>query len=247
MAFKTYSITKKYIDPYKVPFYVEDVSGSDNILKIEDLTNNPVRNTIEYSFDNRTWVILGTTSNTAISMTIPSNTRVYLRSIATTWSNGDGLGCPITCTNNYNVGGNIMSMLFGSNFTGNETEFPSNTSRNFRSFLKCNKLVNANELLLPAITLTPQCYNYMFIGCTSLTTAPELPATTLANYCYQGMFNGCTSLNSIKCLATDISATECTTKWLNGVAASGTFTTPSSTAWSTGVNGIPEGWTRVDV
>ena len=38
------------------------------------------------------------------------------------------------------------------------------------------------------------CYEYMFQGCTSLTTAPVLPATTLANSCYYYMFNGCTSL-----------------------------------------------------
>ena len=31
------------------------------------------------------------------------------------------------------------------------------------------------------------CYAYLFSGCTSLTTAPELPATTLANKCYFNM------------------------------------------------------------
>ena len=37
-------------------------------------------------------------------------------------------------------------------------------------------------------TMVDRCYAYMFYGCTSLTTAPELPATTLANYCYLRMF-----------------------------------------------------------
>ena len=40
------------------------------------------------------------------------------------------------------------------------------------------------------------CYNGLFSGCTSLTTAPSLPATTLSESCYQNMFNGCTSLTS---------------------------------------------------
>jgi hypothetical protein len=84
----------------------------------------------------------------------------------------------------------------------------------------------------------------MFYGCTSLTTAPVLPATTLATYCYSSMFDGCTSLSSIKCLATDISASNCTSYWVRGVAASGTFTKASSIqGWSTGINGIPSGWT----
>jgi hypothetical protein len=84
----------------------------------------------------------------------------------------------------------------------------------------------------------------MFIGCTSLTTAPSLPATTLAEHCYRNMFNGCTSLSSITCLATDISATSCTENWTYNVSASGTFTKAANmTSWNTGVDGIPSGWT----
>ena len=87
----------------------------------------------------------------------------------------------------------------------------------------------------------------MFQGCTSLTTAPELPATTLKNYCYECMFYVCTKLNYIKCLATDISATDCTKNWVYGVASTGTFAKASSmTSWTTGVNGIPTGWTVID-
>lgn len=32
------------------------------------------------------------------------------------------------------------------------------------------------------------CFYHLFLGCTSLVTAPTLPATTLASHCYQGMF-----------------------------------------------------------
>jgi hypothetical protein len=87
----------------------------------------------------------------------------------------------------------------------------------------------------------------MFKGCTSLTTAPELPATTLAEKCYYGMFWGCTSLNSVTCLATDISASDCVYKWLDNVAASGTFIKAAGmTDWPSGANGIPSGWTVQD-
>jgi hypothetical protein len=87
----------------------------------------------------------------------------------------------------------------------------------------------------------------MFRDCTSLTTAPELPATTLASECYREMFNRCTNLSSIKCLATDISASNCTLAWVNGVAASGTFTKAASmSSWTEGVNGIPSGWNVVN-
>ena len=84
----------------------------------------------------------------------------------------------------------------------------------------------------------------MFYGCSSLTTAPELPAKFLYSGCYEYMFYNCTNLNYIKCLAISISASNCTTNWVNGVASSGTFTKAASMSdWTTGSDGIPEGWT----
>ena len=110
-------------------------------------------------------------------------------------------------------------------------------------FNGCTSLTTAPSEL-PATTLADYCYNGMFNGCTSLTTAPsELPATTLADYCYSSMFRGCSSLSAITCFATDISASSCTGNWVDGVAASGTFTKAASmTSWTTGVDGIPSGW-----
>ena len=106
----------------------------------------------------------------------------------------------------------------------------------------CTSLTTAPNL--PATTLASYCYQNMFRSCQSLKTAPELPTTTLAKYCYENMFYGCTSLNYIKCLATNISATNCKKNWVNGVASTGTFVKASSmTGWTTGVNGIPSGWT----
>ena len=61
-------------------------------------------------------------------------------------------------------------------------------------FVGCTALTSAPEL--PATTLADFCYSNMFIGCTSLTSAPKLPATKLAESCYNNMFNGCTSLTS---------------------------------------------------
>lgn len=53
---------------------------------------------------------------------------------------------------------------------------------------------------LPAMTLTDGCYFYMFHGCTDLTEAPALPATTLADECYYAMFYGCTALTEAPAL-----------------------------------------------
>ena len=112
-------------------------------------------------------------------------------------------------------------------------------------FANCKSLTTAPEL--PATTLANYCYNGMFSNCNSLTTAPELPATTLAKGCYDAMFHYCSNLNYIKCLATDISASNCTYGWVNGVASTGTFVKNSAmTGWTTGIGGIPSGWTVQD-
>ena len=107
-------------------------------------------------------------------------------------------------------------------------------------FYNCVNLATAPAL--PATTLEDYCYQEMFWNCESLTVAPELPATTLAGGCYENMFNGCSSLRSITCFATDISATRCTYNWVQGVSATGLFTTTSETDWEIGRNGIPSGW-----
>ena len=173
---------------------------------------------------------------------------------------------PATTLGNYCYSG----MFNGCSKLTTAPELPATTLGNYCyniMFQNCTALTTAPAL--PATTLKDSCYKYMFNGCTSLTTAPELPATTLANYCYNsmfqnctalttapelpattlirscygGMFSGCTNLNYIKCLATDISAANCTSNWVNGVAASGTFTKAASmNDWTTGANGIPEGW-----
>lgn len=255
-----------------IPFYIEDVSGNANTVQIKKSSNRAPTLTIEKSTDGITWETMGTTSTTGISATIPANGKLYLR-CNTNACGASYLSNRITTTGNCNVGGNIMSLLYGSNFTGEETAFPSGTFTFYGLFSSNTHLVDASDLLLPATTLSTSCYASMFDGCTSLTTAPELPvtaladncygsmfnncaslttaptlpATTLVYGCYSGMFSGCTSLNYIKCLATDISADYCTNNWVTNVSSTGTFVkNPSMSGWTTGESGIPSGWTVED-
>ena len=80
-----------------------------------------------------------------------------------------------------------------------------------RLFLGCESLTSAPDL--PATTLADDCYDSMFRNCTSLTVAPELPATTLADNCYYDMFYGCTSLTS----APELPATTLADNCYNGM------------------------------
>ena len=139
------------------------------------------------------------------------------------------------------------SMFQGCSSLTSAPELPATTlvgSCYDSMFEGCTSLTTAP--VLPATTLTSSCYSSMFRGCTSLTNAPALPATTLADYCYEYMFDGCSSLSYIKCLATDISAYRCRDYWVRGVSSTGTFVKNPNKTWSTGVDGIPRGWTVVN-
>lgn len=203
---------------------------------------------IDYSKDNgATWTtITPTTAGASISVVagdkiiFRGNNFRYCAGDASSYRNAFQItGCTV------NVSGNIMSLCYGDNFSGQTTLQSAYTFTNL--FFNSTGIVSIENLVLPATTLTNNCYFQMFYGCTSLTTAPELPATTLANNCYQYMFRNCSSLNYIKCLATNISASNCTYYWVNGVSATGTFVkNPSMNDWSRGISGIPSGWTVQD-
>jgi len=90
------------------------------------------------------------------------------------------------------VYGNILSWCYGDNFMNN-----TKTSYFQYLFNGCSKLISAKYLILTSdLSNSNGTYKGMFLGCTSLTTAPALPATILANNCYQNMFYGCTSLTT---------------------------------------------------
>ena len=142
---------------------------------------------VEYSWDNETWYEWEMDNESPL---IETNKKFYIRASGIE-VNGNGIG-EFYMTGKCNVGGNIMSLLYGEDFAGKTV---IENEGNFAYLFYYNEnIVNASKLLLPATTLANYCYYYMFYGCSSLTTAPELPATTLARSCYYEMFEDCTSL-----------------------------------------------------
>ena len=95
-------------------------------------------------------------------------------------------------TMSFQVYGNIESMEYGDNFSG-VTSVKTNSGFS-RYFQDCSGLTTAENLVLPATALTNNCYEYMFYGCSSLVSSPELPALAVVGNCYNHMFHGCTSL-----------------------------------------------------
>jgi hypothetical protein len=173
-------------------------------LYIEALENLTVQfsNTYEYSKDNVTWT--AGTSSTSISAN--AGEKVFFRASGLTASSSSGIGSFTISKGGCNVGGNVMSMVYGADFKG-KTEITQDYQF-YRLFRSCS-IVNADKLVLPATTLTGYCYGAMFSNCIYLVNAPELPATVVANFCYSYMFYGCTSLVSAPALPATTLASNC--------------------------------------
>lgn len=169
--------------------------------------------TISYSLNNgETWTNI-TSSTIGISINVNTGDKIlfkgtnvqYTSAVATKVSSTD-YNTFSDSTADFNISGNIMSLVYGDNFINNNNL----TQPYVFSYLFINtKVHNAKNLILPTTTLTAHCYHSMFDGCTNLTTVPELPATTLSNYCYNGMFSGCTSLTVAPALSATTLAQGC--------------------------------------
>lgn len=222
---------------------------------------------IEYSVNGGAWASITSTS-TPPTISVSDGDKVRFRGTNSTYASSNanyaGFGGGTAA---FNVEGNIMSLVYGDNFINNTA---LTGTYNFCSLFKLTNAISAENLILPATTLTPHCYRALFANSPTVTVAPALPATTIAESCYRymfqdcsittapdllapilvtdcydGMFHSCSGLTYIKCLATDISAASATTGWVQAVASSGTFVKDANTEWPTGVSGIPTRWVVV--
>lgn len=194
----------EYFQDKNVPFYVQNITNSNETLRIKKSVSSAPTLSVQYSRDRSTWKTLSNTSTTTRTVIVQPGEKIYLRCSANGWGHTSTPSSRNSITGVSKVGGNIMSLLYGSNFTGNETSFPSGSSANFRYLLRENSnLLSAEDLILPATQLADACYSGMFNKCTNLLTAPKLPATVLIYDCYDGMFNTCSSLTE----APDLPAT----------------------------------------
>lgn len=189
--------------------------------------------TLEYSLDNKEW----NTFNTTTSINLESGKKMYVRGILS----GDNT---LLASTRFKIIGNVSldgDCRYIWNYKNPDAPLKKHCGNSI--FRDCTGITSVGNIL-PSLELVEYCYYQMFQGCTSLQKAPELPAPTLVNMCYYSMFNGCNNFNYIKCLAEDIPTNTCTSRWLNGVASTGTFIkSPNMNDWPTGIDGIPEGWT----
>lgn len=171
--------------------YLTLVAETDNVTV--GLYGGVSSNIFQYSLDS------GTTWNSLqIGQTSPSinqGDKIMFKASGVSINNNRGIGT-IRPSAAAHVEGNIMSMCYGDNFSG-QTTIPSNFQ--FRQlFSAATNITSAENLVFPATTVKKQCYSQMFQGCTNLVTAPKVVGSSAmtwsGDYCWSDMFNTCTSL-----------------------------------------------------
>lgn len=208
--------------------------------------------------------------NNGEKIPIESDIEIHLEQFDVVQFYGNGTdysGTKIVSGINMSLYGNIMSLVDEENFATITTM----EGASFAGLFAGNTCgFEASGLLLPATTLSQDCYSGMFAGCSGMSDtpvelpaltlakgrysnmfegcdmipdAPHLPATELVDRCYASMFSGCGTIEQVTCLATTITGTDCTKDWLDGVKPAGTFTkAKGASCWTSGSNGIPSGW-----
>ncbi|MBR3544069.1 MAG: leucine-rich repeat protein [Treponema sp.] len=124
----------------------------------------------------------------------------------------------IKASNDCYIYGNIMSLIDSSDY---KSKTSLTVSGAFAMMFRNNTHIknhSEKKLLLPATTITSNCYVRMFEDCSALTSAPELPATTVAEGCYNGMFSGCAALTSAPALPATTLAQSCYGSMFHGCA-----------------------------
>lgn len=245
------------------------------------------------------------------SLNVNAGDKVYWkRYVPTSGKTGTMLNY-LSSTGRFEIEGNIMSIVDSDDFSG-KTDLTRRAYGLFEElFTFVSGITSAENLCLPATTLSSGCYRRMFYNCDNLVTPPKvLPASVLVSQCYEdmfshcsgmttapdilatsfksgtdasisccnqmfqncksltkspririreditttqalsqfnGMFLGCDNLNEIYCLIDGNIGTSYTNDWVQGVASSGTFYKNANATWISGDDGIPNGWTVVDI
>ena len=199
------SVIRNTLKKIPTPAYLTFRSPNSFTLKVYDSAKH-WDGILEYSTDATTWYTWG--GSTTLSSAIRGSDNVlYLRGTGNTVITGSGASARWVFTgSNITCIGNIDSLL--DYITVECGAHPTMGPDCYAyMFYGCSELTQAPAL--PATTLADNCYQFMFYRCTGLTEAPALPATTLADSCYHNMFNDCTSLTQAPALPATTLANNC--------------------------------------
>lgn len=247
-----------------VPVEQKGSIGLDTPLTIEVLTGGTIwyyngstsssrKKTIEYKLNNGEWTSISPLNSSASTAStnafnVEAGDKIEFRGSAgrfnTYYGNGQTNKFLSSTDCRFKVYGNVMSLL-SHNFSGLTT---IQTTEFACLFGLCTGVVDAENLLLPALNVPQQAYNQMFQEAYNLEKAPVIPAITLTgSYAFSSFIYG-SKVTYIKCLALNptYSSGSNFNTWVTGVPATGTFVKKTGVSWNSGNSGIPSGWTVLE-
>lgn len=176
-------------------------------------TGTATAKTIEYRKNDGEWTsITSTTGGTEIN--VETGDIVQFRGDNNAYANSAEAFNSFGSTSDFNVYGNIMSLLNKEDFLNTRTLSTNYTFDGL--FCDCTTLVSSEWLALPALTLTEGCYRYMFVGCTNMLDTPILPATSIGGWSYSDMFSCCINIQKAPKLPAMELGTYCYFKMFSG-------------------------------
>ena len=201
--------------------------------------------TISYSLDNGvTWIDNAFTTGTAKTYTTPTisaGDRVLWKCISTdgSFSKEYGKVIKFLSTKSCKMYGNILSMIYGDAFIGKNTV--TDGFQTFRQNFTNLKVVDAEYLIIPVMTMKQYVAIMMFDGNTNLVKGPALVSDDIQAGALRQAFRNNTHLASLTIIADSVSNTQ--PDWASGVPTGGVLTREIGNTFTL----LPTGWTTNDV
>lgn len=189
---------------YSQDYFTIESLEDNNTISIKTAGSNSYNPDVYYSTDDgETWNNKTLTGGTNTIAIINTGDTIIFKCIINQWGTSWDKYYYFDGSKTFKIYGNIMSLLNGDNFISN-SEFAVNSTHNFAGLFRTTKIIDANNLILPATILYNSSYNGMFRGATNLVNGPKLlPALDVPTDGYSSMFEGCVKLVE----APEISAT----------------------------------------
>ena len=184
-----------------------------------------------YSTDHNTWTEWDGTTDIVSASNNGWHT-IYLRGVGNTKITGS---TSLTSVRHFVISGSVIFCQGNCNNLLDYTRKATIGAGAFGELFHDCKAVSFN-VTLPSTTLASYCYQNMFLGCTSLETAPDLPAQKInGKYAvYEQMFRGCTNLKRAPKISIEEVSSSCCARMFMGCSKLNSL--PALLPKSTGVS-----------
>lgn len=174
-----YEETSPPIDYSQEYFTIETLESDTNVYFVMSTTQYVT--SIAYSFNKTSWTSIPLSTGTH-TINVQSPSKMYVRCVSNKWHSSASSRRYIYCNKQYNVSGNIMSLLYGDDFAD---KYSITTGAAFSGLFCINGpddndsvtynswLVNASNLVMPATSISTDAYSWMFKGCKNMVYGPK--------------------------------------------------------------------------